>query len=77
MHFFYDLFLLSMKITIAMVVATFKAVVPCRAKNLLGETVLVNRRHIESVNYFAFVINSRLQVLGTVSVVNWLFNYRL
>ncbi|XP_076173365.1 firelighter [Ptiloglossa arizonensis] len=37
----YDLFLLSMKITVAMVVATIKVVLPGRLKNLLGETVVV------------------------------------
>ncbi|XP_076237912.1 firelighter [Calliopsis andreniformis] len=41
LHFLYDLFLLSMKITLAMVFATFKAIVPFRNKNLLGETVLI------------------------------------
>lgn len=42
LHLLYDLFVLSMKITFAMTVAAFKMVIPPRAKNLIGETVLVN-----------------------------------
>lgn len=43
LHLLYDLFVLSMKITFAMTVAAFKMVIPPRAKNLIGETVLVNK----------------------------------
>ncbi|KAG6801348.1 short-chain dehydrogenase/reductase family 16C member 6 [Apis cerana] len=41
LHLLYDLFVLSMKITFAMTVAAFKMVIPPRAKNLIGETVLI------------------------------------
>ncbi|KOC61585.1 Epidermal retinol dehydrogenase 2 [Habropoda laboriosa] len=41
LRLFYDIFVLSVKITFAMTVATFKMVIPPRAKNLLGETVLI------------------------------------
>lgn len=37
----YDLFVLSMKISFAMSVATFKMIIPPRRKSLLGETVLI------------------------------------
>ncbi|XP_076682233.1 firelighter [Andrena cerasifolii] len=37
----YNLFLLSVKIAFAMVVATFKEILPYQAKSLLGETVLI------------------------------------
>lgn len=47
----YDLFLLSMKITVAMVVATIKVVLPGRLKNLLGETVVVNENEIRTNGY--------------------------
>ncbi|CAK9805998.1 Short-chain dehydrogenase/reductase family 16C member 6 [Anthophora plagiata] len=40
-HLLYDLFVLSVKITFAMTVATFRMIIPPRAKNLLGETVLI------------------------------------
>ncbi|CAK9808916.1 Epidermal retinol dehydrogenase 2 [Anthophora quadrimaculata] len=40
-HLFYDLFVLSVRITFAMTVATFRMIIPPRAKNLLGETVLI------------------------------------
>lgn len=41
-HLLYDLFVLSMRITVAMAAATFTMIIPPRAKNFLGETVLVN-----------------------------------
>ncbi|CAD1475448.1 unnamed protein product [Heterotrigona itama] len=40
-HLLYDLFILSVRISVAMAVATFEMIVPPRAKNLLGETVLI------------------------------------
>lgn len=45
----YDLFLLSLKITFAMTVASFKMVIPPRSKSLLGETVLVNESDIPNI----------------------------
>lgn len=45
----YDLFLLSLKITFAMTVATFEMVIPPRSKKLLGETVLVNESDIPNI----------------------------
>ncbi|XP_003707576.1 firelighter [Megachile rotundata] len=41
LHLLYDLFRLSARIGVAMIIATFKMVLPCRTKNLLGETVLI------------------------------------
>nr|XP_034174137.1 short-chain dehydrogenase/reductase family 16C member 6-like [Osmia lignaria]XP_034174148.1 short-chain dehydrogenase/reductase family 16C member 6-like [Osmia lignaria] len=41
LHLLYDLFRLSMRIAFAMILATFKVVLPCRGKSLLGETVLI------------------------------------
>ncbi|OAD56023.1 Epidermal retinol dehydrogenase 2, partial [Eufriesea mexicana] len=41
LNLLYDLFVLSVKITFAMTAATFKMIIPPRAKNLLGETVLI------------------------------------
>lgn len=46
LHLLYDLFRLSMRITFAMILATFKVVLPCRGKSLLGETVLVNENNV-------------------------------
>lgn len=43
LNLLYDFFILSVKITFAMTAATFKLIIPPRAKNLLGETVLVNK----------------------------------
>lgn len=37
-----DLSLLSAKISLAMIIATFRMIVPCSMKRLLGETVLVS-----------------------------------
>ncbi|XP_017881190.1 epidermal retinol dehydrogenase 2-like [Ceratina calcarata] len=41
LHLLYDLFILSLKISFAMSVATFKMIIPPRRKSLLGETVLI------------------------------------
>ncbi|CAL7939627.1 unnamed protein product [Xylocopa violacea] len=41
LHLLYDLFVLSLRITFATIVATFRVVLPSRGKNLLGETVLI------------------------------------
>ncbi|XP_043251708.1 estradiol 17-beta-dehydrogenase 11-like [Colletes gigas] len=41
LYLLYELFLLSMKITAAMLVAAVRMVIPPKPKNLLGETVLI------------------------------------
>ncbi|XP_076621638.1 firelighter [Colletes latitarsis] len=41
LYLLYELFLLSMKITVAMLVAAVRMVIPPKSKNLLGETVLI------------------------------------
>lgn len=58
LHLLYDLFVLSMKITFAMTVAAFKMVIPPRAKNLIGETVLVNKQIIHKYNFNFLFLSS-------------------
>lgn len=71
----FDLILISMKITLTTMLATFKLVLPRTMKSLLGETVLVMKCYIWNVyNYSHCIVMDRLLARATALVENWRSN---